>query len=145
MKLGHLFAVLASILWGASYAIEERVIETTTALTLVVVHAMLTVLTVGPVWVWLRRSEDTPHVVPTDPAWVRWCLAGFAVSLLANLCIYASIKHAGAEIAASLEISYPLFTILCVFLLFGRKPHPQVLLGAALIFAGSLLVMKSPT
>ena len=143
MKASHLFAVLASVLWGVSYTVEERVLRSADPLTVILCHSILSVAVLLPLWFYLNQKGEALQVISNDPQWPRWLLGAFAVGLAANFCIFTSIKLAGSEIAAALEISYPIFTAIFAMILFGRQPTKELLFGGLLIFVGSLIVMRS--
>jgi drug/metabolite transporter (DMT)-like permease len=62
---------------------------------------------------------------------------------LGNFLIFMSIKASNATIAAILELSYPLFTILFTWLLFRiNYISPGVIIGSIFIIIGVSLIFK---
>lgn len=81
--------------------------------------------------------------------WVSPSLADLAmlsalgvISMTAHLCIARSVKLAPAAVVAPIQYSLLLWAILFGWLVFGDRPHPSMLVGAAVIVAAGLMVVR---
>jgi drug/metabolite transporter (DMT)-like permease len=142
VTLGYLYAILAAIGWGLVYALEQRLLTHFSPALVLFMNSVCAIVMLAPFL--LTRLNDFSTLA--RPGGSVWLLLG--VSLLAavtNLLILNSIKELNAPIAAIIEVSYPLFVIIASYFLFGFRPSPQLLLGAALVIAGVLVITYSST
>lgn len=63
------------------------------------------------------------------------------ISMTAHLCIARSLKLAPAAVVAPIQYSLLLWAILFGWLVFGDRPHPSMLVGAAVIVIAGLMVV----
>jgi drug/metabolite transporter (DMT)-like permease len=142
VALGYVYAILAAIGWGLVYALEQRLLTHFSPALVLFMNSVCAIVMLAPFL--LTRLNDFSTLA--RPGGSVWLLLG--VSLLVavtNLLILNSIKELNAPIAAIIEVSYPLFVIIASYFLFGFRPSPQLLLGAALIIAGVLVITNSST
>jgi drug/metabolite transporter (DMT)-like permease len=64
------------------------------------------------------------------------------VSMTAHLCIARSLKLAPAAVVAPIQYSLLLWAILFGWLVFGDRPQPPMLIGAAVIVIAGLMVVS---
>ncbi len=63
------------------------------------------------------------------------------ISMAAHLCIARSLKLAPAAVVAPIQYSLLLWAILFGWLVFGDRPRPSMLIGAAVIVVAGLMVV----
>lgn len=136
------FAVAASVLWGLNYVLTERLLRslsTATVLLAAALGGLVVALVVGMVGGGFRRDLALLASGGRE-AW--WLAASVAVYLTANLCILASVRGSSATLAAVVETTYPLFTVVFAWVLFREvQATPGTLAGALLIIAGVACVL----
>jgi len=130
---------LGACFYGLSYALLERVFVSVTITTYIFVSGavscvgMLLVHLLSPIKIDFVPIIDKEIVLP------------FLMSILAVGAAWFittfSIKNISANYAAIAEVCYPLFTVFFGFLFFGRKLGLSMALGAALIFAGVVMIV----
>jgi len=136
------FAVVASILWGLNYVLTERLLKTVSTATVLLAAALgglVVAVTMGVVGGGFRRDLALLAAGGRE-AW--WLAASVAVYLTANLCILASVRGSNATLAAVVETTYPLFTMVFAWVLFREtQATPGTFAGALLIIAGVACVL----
>lgn len=140
-SLGFGLAVLASILWGLTYCLDERVLASLSVFKLYFLHCLCGVLVAGVVL--LIQGSSPAALFSIDTAKSSLPLVGLTLitATAAALSILSSIQLLGAGKSAVLEISYPLFVALFSVLLFNGQLQPQVMLGGVFIFVGSAIIV----
>jgi drug/metabolite transporter (DMT)-like permease len=134
-------AISAAALWGVTYAVIGRLVKEASVPTLMfLTSSIAAVLTLTYALASRRFLPDMRHLASS-----RYLLALVAAlivtSVLANVAIMYSIAGRNATLAAIIEIAYPLFTALAVWLLFGEKQlTPSTMVGGLLIFSGALVI-----
>lgn len=135
---GLLFALLASIGWGMVYVLYERALQHTTPLLLMLIYGYLSITILTPL-LYFRGDLTAANIPPLETFGVL--AAAVVCSLVSSFFIVSSITHLGAEKSAVLEISYPLFTALFAWLLFGRSLSLWFVAGFLMIAGGSLVII----
>ena len=79
--------------------------------------------------------------VTPSPADLLMLAALGVISMAAHLCIARSLKLAPAAVVAPIQYSLLLWAILFGWLVFGDRPHPSMLIGAAVIVVAGLMVV----
>jgi len=136
------YAITAAIVWGFSYAVQEKLlhkicIQSELAATYLIgfIATFLIALSTGSI------SKDLQKI---DSGTIKLIFTISGLSLLANFCIASAIKNKNASLASIIEISYPLFTILASYLLYGEKQvNNNSIIAGLLIFSGVTLLLKS--
>lgn len=135
--------ILAAICWGVVYALHHLALEKISPLKLLLYGGILDVVIIIPIL--LIKGESILSITALESKSLVYIAASMLVALVANILILYSIKNLGANTAAVLEISYPVFTAIVLFLLIGEKLDTRFLAGACLILIGaSLVVTRSP-
>jgi drug/metabolite transporter (DMT)-like permease len=138
---GYLLAVVAAVLWGLLYVLDERLLAGMSIYRLYFLHSIAGVVVAGAVLIAQGESPTSffrlswPGVAP------RLVLTTMAVVALACLAIFASIQSLGAARAAVLEISYPLFVAAFAWLLYRHPVQWPVIIGGIFIFIGSAIIV----
>lgn len=138
MNKGLWYALLASILWGFDYAIAGKLFEKisiyTTLFAQFVVGAILMLA--------LGYSDIRQDLSLFGNNKITWLFALCCIIFTSAMFFIAtSIKESNPTLAGLIEISYPLFIILCSYILFGDNHiTPSIIIGGVLIFAGVIII-----
>lgn len=140
-SFGYVLAVLAAVLWGLTYCLDERVLASLTVFKLYFLHCLCGVLVAGVIL--LAQGTSPAGLFTVDAAQVSLPL--FSLTLVtataAALAILGSIQLLGAGKSAVLEISYPLFVALFSVVLFRGQLQLPVVIGGLFIFIGSAIIV----
>jgi len=140
MNKGYIYAIVASVAWGMAYTLDQKVLERFSPTALLFVHALVTVAVTVPIF-FLAPGTARGMLSATKNQWFV-ALASTLLIIAANWCILASIKMLGASTASVFEISYPLFVVLFSFLVFRTVVTMPFMIGALLIFLGSVIIIR---
>lgn len=138
-SLWLLTAFGASILWGLTYVLDQRVLQTLSPVQLLMVSSLFGFVFLA-IYSFFSGDMETlkGNLGKTD---LKWLIAVFIVSNCAGLLIMASIKASNASLAAIIEISYPLFTVAFGYLLIKNYSlHWSFAVGAFFILTGSFVI-----
>jgi len=138
---GYVLAVLASILWGLTYCLDERVLASLSVFKLYFLHCLCGVLVSAAIL--LAQGHSPGSLIRFDTSAASLPLVGLTLvtATAAALCILGSIQLLGADTSAVLEISYPLFVALFSVLLFQGQLQFQVVIGGMFIFVGAAIIV----
>jgi drug/metabolite transporter (DMT)-like permease len=139
--LGLGLAVLASVLWGLTYCLDERVLSSLSVSKLYFLHCACGMLVAGTILLAQGHSPASLFTIDTARSSVPLVALTLATATAAALSILGSIQLLGANKSAVLEISYPLFVALFSVLFFKGHMHPSVVLGGVFIFIGSAIIV----
>jgi drug/metabolite transporter (DMT)-like permease len=137
---GYLLAVTASILWGLTYCLDQRVLASLSVFKLYFLHCICGAVVAGAILLVQNRSLGSLVWFDTTAVSVPLVGVTLVTATAAALCILGSIQLLGADTSAVLEISYPLFVVLFSVLLFGGQVRFEVVLGGAFIFIGAAII-----
>lgn len=137
---GLLYAVGAAVTWGAVYTIDQRILDGTPPLALLLLNSVMTVIAVAPVLLFRRVSPMVASIRP-----ITWGLitASVVLAAMANLLIFSSIKRLGASTASVFEIAYPMFVVLFTYGFLKVRPSLSFLVGALLVLVGSAVIIAT--
>lgn len=138
---GYGLAVLASVLWGLTYCLDERVLSSLSVYKLYFLHCLCGVLVAGVVLLLQGNSPASLFTFNTSTASIPLVLVTLATATTAALAILSSIQLLGANTSAVLEISYPLFVALFSVLFFKGQLQSPVVIGGIFIFIGSAIIV----
>lgn len=141
--IGYLLAVLAAILWGLTYCLDERVLERLSVFKLYFLHCLCGAAVSAAIL--LARGARPASLFMLDPGGPGLPLIGLTLvtATAAALSILGSIQLLGAGQSAILEISYPLFVAVFSVAFFSGRLELPVVLGGAFIFVGSAIIVLS--
>jgi drug/metabolite transporter (DMT)-like permease len=139
--LGYILAVAASVLWGLTYCLDERVLEHLSVFKLYFLHCVCGAVVAAVIL--LARGTPPEALFSIGNSNVSPPLFGLtlATATAAALAILGSIQLLGANTSAVLEISYPLFVALFSVLFFKGQLQMPVVIGGAFIFIGSAIIV----
>jgi len=141
LNLGFVLAVVAAVLWGLTYCLDERVLSSLSVFKLYFLHCLCGMLVAGVIL--LLQGASPADLVSIDTSKSSLPLVGLTLitATAAALSILGSIQLLGANKSAVLEISYPLFVALFSVLLFQGQLQLPVVLGGIFIFIGSAIIV----
>ncbi len=139
---GYALAVAAAVLWGLTYCLDERMLESISVYKLYFLHCLCGAAVAAAVL--LLQGHAPRSLVTVDAA--RSSLPLLALTLAtataAALSILGSIQFLGASRSAVLEISYPLFVAAFSTLMFQGQLQPAVVVGGLFIFTGAAIIVR---
>lgn len=137
---GFALAVLASVLWGLTYCLDERLLESMSVFKVYFLHCLCG--TVVAAIVLLAQGSTPLSLFTVDPARSSLPLVGVTLvtATAAALAILSSIRLLGANTSAVLEISYPLFVAVFSVLFFNGRLELPVVVGGGFIFLGAAII-----
>ena len=138
---GLVLAVLASILWGLTYCLDERVLSSMSVFKLYFLHCMCGALVAGAILIVRGASPASLFTIDTAKASLPLVGLTLLTATAAALSILGSIQLLGASKSAVLEISYPLFVALFSVLLWKGQLQLPVVVGGMFIFVGSAIIV----
>jgi drug/metabolite transporter (DMT)-like permease len=138
---GFGLAVSASLLWGLTYCLDERVLSSLSVYKLYFLHCICGALIAGTVLVVQGNSAASLFSIDTTTSSLPLVGLTLLTATAAALSILGSIQLLGADKAAVLEISYPLFVALFSVLLFKGQLQTPVVIGGIFIFIGSAIIV----
>jgi len=138
---GYVLAVLAAVLWGLTYCLDERVLASLSVFKLYFLHCLCGVLVSAAIM--LAQGDSPGSLLRFDTKSASLPLVGLTLvtATAAALSILGSIQLLGAGKSAVLEISYPLFVALFSVLLFQGHLSLPVVLGGGFIFIGAAIIV----
>ena len=138
---GFGLAVLASVLWGLTYCLDERVLSSLSIYKLYFLHCLCGVIVAGAVLLAQGNGVASMFRIDTTTASLPLVALTLVTATAAALSILGSIQLLGANKSAVLEISYPLFVALFSTLLFQGQLQLPVVIGGLFIFAGAAIIV----
>ena len=137
-------AIGAAVLWGASYALSEELIQKRgVPPSFLILVEMLVAIPVGIMLIGFLGTYKTgiASVFQNTNTALLTILMGVLFVVGSFLILY-SVSLKNATITSFIEISYPLFTMLFVWLFFNKIDlNIYTALGATLIVAGVVVVL----
>ena len=137
--MGYIYAIAAAITWGFVYAIDQKILDKVSATSLILMQYLFAILILLPIT--LYKNEFRKEILSLDKSGIWFLILSFTFSLLASYLIFIAIQRIGSPKAAIFEIAYPLFVVLFSAVLFQAQMNLYFLLGAALLFIGSAIII----
>ena len=133
-------AIAAAVVWGIHYPLIEHALRRVSLTTVVLLTAapMALIALAFPA----RLAADW-RALSALPAGERGLILAIALTSLAGtVLLYLAVRGRNATLASLIEISYPAFVAIFAWLLFREwQLNAGVLLGAALVFTGTALII----
>jgi len=102
------YALLASVIWGVSYAASGRVIERgLSPLTFFFCYALFGMLVAGSILATTGKFATIPAEVRGLGGDWKWLVVAILTSAIGGILIYLAIGEKNATLASLIEISYP--------------------------------------
>lgn len=134
------FPIVAAILYGLGFSLMDRALQVTNVITFMLVDLLIAIplilalikISGEPLsWEFLNNKTDIAILV-----------AAVAIPTIGWFLTAYTVKNISAGYAAFAEVSYPLFTIIFLFLIFGiRNFDWHLLLGGMLVVTGSFILV----
>jgi len=136
----YLPAIAAAAVWGLHYPLIEYALKRVSLTTVVLLTALPMALVALAFPARLVADWRTVSALPPGE---RGMIAAIAVTSLAGtVLLYLAVRGRNATLASLIEISYPAFVAVFAWLLFREwQLNSGVLAGAALVFAGTALIV----
>jgi drug/metabolite transporter (DMT)-like permease len=136
-------ALLTAVTWGITYTCTEQITKAIDIKTYLLISCGVSTLLYG-IWGWVDGSIVKDITSSNFQSVMPYLIIGILASDIACYSSVAAVKSGGASFAAIIEISYPLWVIVFTSILSGKSTvNMQTIIGGLIIFAGSLLVVKS--
>jgi drug/metabolite transporter (DMT)-like permease len=130
-------ATVAAVGWGYVYATMQQVTERMSPVAALTAYYAFGGLLLAPFAV--ARWSEIYAGVSADPR--SFFLSASAV-LVAEFAILWSVSLMGGVDAGLVEVSYPLWTMLFLFLILGERPSMASMAGGTLIMAGIIVIAR---
>src|SRR5262245_17831340 len=137
MTAAPILALAAATGFALARVIRKRALPHTTALTAVVTSIVFT----GTV-LWIVAVVTEPVALFGTTAIWPFAVAGLVAPGLARLLVYTGIDRVGAARAAAMMPIGPFSAIVLAVVFLGERPSGSLLLGAACILAGTILLSQ---
>ena len=137
---GYIYAIAAAVTWGLVYVINAKILNWIDPLPLLFLESVITAAITFPFL--LGQWNSAYKAMSSGGTFWTFLIFGELLITVANYFILSSVQHLGAPLAAAIEISYPLFVALFTAILFGGSLNLWFWFGTALIFSGSVIIMK---
>jgi drug/metabolite transporter (DMT)-like permease len=137
---GFVLAILAAVLWGLTYCLDERVLAGMSVFKLYFLHSLVGAAVAAAVLLVQGQRPAALFRVDASEVGLPLLAVTLATATAAAFAILGSIQLLGAGKSSVLEISYPLFVAIFSTAFFGGHLQPQVLVGGGFIFAGAAII-----
>lgn len=138
-SFSFLWAILASMTWGLTYTLDDKILRSISPLNLAIVNAFVTLLLFVPIALF-QNPHALTEVVHAKQLWL--VLLSSVLISFAGLFILYGIKELGASTASIIEISYPMFVILFSAILWRERLTIDFFAGALLVLCGSIIIIR---
>ncbi len=140
MEIGFIYAIGAAITWGLVYAIDQKILSNITPISLLFINSIITAIIMLPFLFFSNNSVK--QFLALDRANLSLVIFEALLVMLANFLIFSGIKNLDASTASIIEIAYPFFVVLFSYIIFRSTPNIYFFLGGALVFLGSVVIIK---
>ena len=137
---GFVLAVVAAVLWGLTYCLDERVLAGMSVFKLYFLHSLVGAAVAATVLLATGHPPASLIRVDASEAGLPLLAITLVTATAAAFAILSSIQMLGASKSSVLEISYPLFVAIFSTAFFSGPLQPSVILGGAFIFVGSAII-----
>jgi len=139
--IGFISALIASVVWGLVYNIDQKILLKSSPITMFFVGSIINIIILVPLF--FISKESAKDIISIDRNQFCLLFVSQALVIVAGLAILYAIKYLGAPIASVFEISYPLFVAAFYFSFFGGTLNKNFWIGSTLIFIGGLIVANN--
>ena len=139
MNIGFIYAIGAAVTWGLVYAIDQKILQGTSPITLLFIDSLVTAVVILPI---IFFDHDSIKVLlSSGKTNLSLVFLSLILAALANFLIFSAVKSVGASSASIIEIAYPFFVVLFSIIFFRLAPNIYFFLGGLLIFIGSAIIV----
>lgn len=133
---------LSAALYGLGYVLLDKLLKNIPILAFMLASSCIMTVAVGTMAFFKLSPQDFSFV--SDKKILLIFLATIFINITAWITTLLALQNTSASYVAFAEISYPLFTIFFLFLLFGENQFSwQSFIGGVLILAGSVVLVSS--
>ncbi|MDE5446375.1 EamA family transporter [Bradyrhizobium sp. CSA207] len=116
-----ILALAAAVFWGATYVLDEQVYRHVSVPTTMAIHTLIISVCAWLV-AWKQGTIESDFQILSTSRVVAWLFFWCAVTfVIAEFLINFSISAKNATLAGLIEISYPIFSALFAYLVFGEN------------------------
>ena len=134
------YAIGASALWGIGYVINQVLMRTLSSIEIIVIESFVILMVFVP-WLLISGNMKATFLKLTDMKIFFLILAGSIIYISAAILILTSIGSSNATLAAIIEASYPVFTMIFAYFLIGEVQFTlSSIIGCVFIIAGLVIV-----
>ena len=137
---GFVLAIAASVLWGLTYCLDERVLVGMSVFKLYFLHCIVGAAVAATVLLAQGSAPASLFRIHTGEGGLALVGVTLVTATSAAIAILSSIQLLGAAKSSVLEISYPLFVALFSCWLFGGQLQLPVMIGGGFIFVGAAII-----
>jgi len=139
-----LYALAAAVIWGVNYAVSGRLLERgISPQTLFLVDLIFGLMAMATLIGLTGKWHSTFAELQGARADIAWLIVAAVAATSAGMLIFLSIEAKNATLSSLIEVTYPLFTAFFAWALFRQTTiNLATIIGAALIFAGVLIVAR---
>ena len=131
---------LSAALYGLGYVLIEKLLKSVHILTFTFFSSLFLFVICGAAGLLSRNNFSFDFAA--DKKTLLLFVATVTVNATAWIVTQVSLKNTSAEYVAFAELSYPLFTLLFLFLLFGQHQFNwHTLLGGVLVMVGAVVLV----
>ncbi|MES2930819.1 MAG: DMT family transporter [Patescibacteria group bacterium] len=139
MTIGFIYAAGAAITWGLVYAIDGKILSTTSPLALLFVNSVVTTVIMLPFA--FSDYESIRTLISSGKGNLGLVASAIILATAGNFFIFSAIKSMDASSASIIEIAYPFFVILFSFILYKTVPTLSFFIGGIFIFIGAAIII----
>lgn len=137
-------AIAAAALWGVTYALDERLLRSISVPTMLFFSSVASAAVTLVYAIATQRLAPDLKAIASSRNLALLLVGGVVTYIVANIAISHSIAGKNATVAAFIEVAYPLFTALAVWLFFKEQQlTAATLVGGLLIFSGAVVISLS--
>ncbi len=140
-NIGTVYALIAAILWGLVYNLDQKILTKTSPLGILFLSSLVTAVITLP-FVLYHWESMKPALLSSNKQFLYLFVGTQIIVILAEFFIFSSIKLVGAPIASIFEIAYPLFVGIFALLLFKGSLNAYFWVGAVFMFIGAAIITK---
>ena len=142
------FPIFAATIYALTYIYSEKVLEVSNAASLLVVQIVVGTLAWFGIIAGLvfYNKQSLNFTALQEPKLLIFAVLSGILGSLGFVFTLFAVQKVSASYTAFAEISYPLFTILFLFLFFGLRHFDwSLLFGGVLIMLGSFILIYGQT
>lgn len=140
----YVFALLTAAFWGLLYTLAENVTKGINKTSYLLICSFVQTIVLGVVSQFQNRLSTDIQFLWKTPLVMGSLLGIILISLGGNYLSLMAIQLKNASMAAAVETTYPLWTAMFAYLIFGHvQLTPVGLAGTLLVMIGILLVVTT--